>query len=199
MTCLLLVGRSGKGYVGSPPHAPSTRDFVMDAPAPTFPDSPPPPERRRFLARLSVALSGAVGAVLGLPVLGFLVAPLTRKEPRVWRPVGRVDDFAIGETVNVRFEDASALPWSGVTARTAAWLRREDETRFTAYSVHCTHLGCPVRWMAEAQLFLCPCHGGVYYADGTVSAGPPPKPLPTYPVRVRGGQVEIQTSPIPIA
>ena len=171
----------------------------MDAPAPTFPDSPPPPERRRFLARLSVALSGAVGAVLGLPVLGFLVAPLTRKEPRVWRPVGRVDDFAIGETVNVRFEDASALPWSGVTARTAAWLRREDETRFTAYSVHCTHLGCPVRWMAEAQLFLCPCLGGVYYADGTVSAGPPPKPLPTYPVRVRGGQVEIQTSPIPIA
>ena len=56
-----------------------------------------------------------------------------------------------------------------------------------------------LRWMAEAQLFLCPCHGGVYYADGSVSAGPPPKPLPTYPVRVRAGQVEIQTSPIPIA
>jgi menaquinol-cytochrome c reductase iron-sulfur subunit len=53
--------------------------------------------------------------------------------------------------------------------------------------------------MAEAQLFLCPCHGGVYYADGTVSSGPPPKRLPTYPVRVRAGQVEIQTSPIPIA
>ena len=169
-----------------------------------MPDSPPPPplaptpERRRFLTRLSLVLSGAVGALLGLPVLGFLLAPLTRKEPRVWRAVGRVHDFAIGETVNVRFEDASALPWSGVTARTAAWLRRDDETHFTAYSVHCTHLGCPVRWMAEAQLFLCPCHGGVYYADGTVSAGPPPKRLPTYPVRVRAGQVEIQTSPIPI-
>jgi menaquinol-cytochrome c reductase iron-sulfur subunit len=164
---------------------------------PTLPDSPPP-DRRRFLTRVSIALSAAVGALLGLPVVGFLFAPLTRKEPRVWRAVGRVDDFAVGETVSVRFEDASALPWSGVTARTAAWLRREDQTRFTAYSVHCTHLGCPVRWMAEAQLFLCPCHGGVYYADGTVSAGPPPKPLPTYPVRVRGGQVEIQTSPIPI-
>jgi menaquinol-cytochrome c reductase iron-sulfur subunit len=171
----------------------------MDVPPASLPDSPPPPDRRRFLAKLSIALSGAMGALLGLPVVGFLIAPLTRKEPRVWRAVGRVSDFRVGETVNVRFEDASALPWSGVTARTAAWLRRDDETRFTAYTVHCTHLGCPVRWMAEAQLFLCPCHGGVYYADGTVSAGPPPKPLPTYPVRVRGDQVEIQTSPIPIA
>ena len=169
------------------------------ADSPPSPPLPPAPERRRFLSRLSLALSGAVGAVLGLPVLGFLLAPLTRKEPRVWRVVGRVGDFAIGETVNVRFEDASALPWSGVTARTAAWLRRESESDFTAYSVHCTHLGCPVRWMAEAQLFLCPCHGGVYYADGTVSAGPPPKRLPTYPVRVRGDQVEILTSPIPIS
>jgi menaquinol-cytochrome c reductase iron-sulfur subunit len=171
----------------------------MDVPPASLPDSPPPPDRRRFLAKLSIALSGAMGALLGLPVVGFLIAPLTRKEPRVWRAVGRVSDFRVGETVNVRFEDASALPWSGVTARTAAWLRRDDETRFTAYTVHCTHLGCPVRWMAEAQLFLCPCHGGVYYADGTVSAGPPPKPLPTDPVRVRGDQVEIQTSPIPIA
>lgn len=169
----------------------------MDAALP--PNSPPPPARRRFLTKLSVVLSGAVGAVLGLPVVAFLFAPLTRKEPRVWRPVGRVDEFAIGETVSVRFEDASALPWSGVTSRTAAWLRREDATNFTAFSVHCTHLGCPVRWMADARLFLCPCHGGVYYADGTVSAGPPQKPLPTYPVRVREGVVEIQTSPIPIA
>jgi menaquinol-cytochrome c reductase iron-sulfur subunit len=155
--------------------------------------------RRRFLTRVSLALSAAIGAVLGLPVIGFLLAPLTRRTPRVWRPVGRVDEYKIGETVSVRFEDASPLPWAGVTARTAAWLRREDESRFTAFSVHCTHLGCPVRWVSQAELFLCPCHGGVYYADGTVSAGPPPKPLPTYPVRVRGGQVEVRTSPIPIA
>ena len=66
--------------------------------APSLPDSPPPPDRRRFLSRLSLALSGAVGALLGVPVVGFLLAPLTRKEPRVWRAVGRVEDFAIGET-----------------------------------------------------------------------------------------------------
>jgi menaquinol-cytochrome c reductase iron-sulfur subunit len=157
------------------------------------------PSRRRFLTRLSLALSGAVAAVATVPVIGFLLSPLTRKSPRVWRAVGAADGFAIGETVSVAFEDASPLPWAGVTARTAAWLRRDDATRFTAFSVHCTHLGCPVRWVADAQLFLCPCHGGVYYADGTVSAGPPPRTLPRYPVRVRNGQVEILTSPIPIA
>lgn len=168
-------------------------------PAPPPPSPPPPtPERRRFLSRLSIGLSAAIGAVLGLPVVGFLLSPLTRRTPRVWRPVGKVDHFKVGETVSVVFEDASPLPWAGVTARTAAWLRRDDESHFTAFTVHCTHLGCPVRWVPDAGLFLCPCHGGVYYADGTVSAGPPPKPLPQYPVRVSEGQVEIQTSPIPI-
>jgi menaquinol-cytochrome c reductase iron-sulfur subunit len=159
---------------------------------------PSPLKRRSFLARMSIALSAAVGTVLGVPVIGFLLSPLTRKSPRVWRPVGPVDSFPVGQTVNVRFEDASPLPWAGVTARTAAWLRRDDESHFTAFTVHCTHLGCPVRWVADANLFLCPCHGGVYYPDGTVSAGPPPKPLPQYPVRVHDGQVEILTSPIPI-
>src|SRR5262249_15077334 len=158
----------------------------------------PPLERRRFLTRLSVALSSAVAAVLGVPVVCFPVSPLIRKAPRVWRAVGRVDDFKIGETANVSFEDASPLPWAGVTARSAAWLRREDASRFTAFTVHCTHLGCPVRWFSDAQLFLCPCHGGVYNSDGTVAAGPPPKSLAPYPVRVRDGQVEILTSPIPI-
>jgi quinol---cytochrome c reductase iron-sulfur subunit, bacillus type len=157
-----------------------------------------PSSRRRFLGRLSFALSGAIGAVATLPVIGFLLSPLLRKSPRVWRPVGKVDQFTIGKTVDVVFEDASPLPWAGVTARSAAWLRRDSAEEFTAFSVHCTHLGCPVRWVADAQLFLCPCHGGVYYPDGTVSAGPPPRPLPRYPVRVRGGQVEILTTPIPI-
>jgi menaquinol-cytochrome c reductase iron-sulfur subunit len=153
--------------------------------------------RRRFLSRMSIALSAAAAAVVGIPVVGFLLAPLFRRSPQQWRPVGAVESFKMDETVSVAFEDASPLSWSGVTARTAAWLRR-DADGFTAFSVNCTHLGCPVQWMPDARLFLCPCHGGVYNVDGSVAAGPPPKPLPTYPVRVRNGQVEILTSPIPL-
>jgi menaquinol-cytochrome c reductase iron-sulfur subunit len=166
---------------------------------PRDPDTPEVLRRRRFLSRVSLALSAAAGAVVGVPVVGFLVAPLLRRAPREWRQVGTVDGFAIGETVSVSFEDASPLPWSGVTARTAAWLRRDDASSFTAFAVNCTHLGCPVRWIQTAELFLCPCHGGVFNRDGTVAAGPPPKPLTRYPVRVQNGQVEIQTTPTPIA
>lgn len=165
---------------------------------PVPPASPEELSRRKFLARLSFALFGLGSLVLLVPMAGFVIAPLFMRRPEVWRVVGKADSFRIGTTTSVEFEDASPLPWAGVTARTAAWLRRVDATTFIAFSVNCTHLGCPVRWLPQANLFMCPCHGGVYYQNGSVAAGPPPKPLPQYPVRVRNGVVEIHTNPTPI-
>ena len=163
----------------------------------------PPPggptlERRGFLTRLNLALGAMIGLLIGAPSLGFIFAPLFRKQKDVWRGVGPVDRFRVGETVEVTFDDSSPLPWAGITGRSAAWLRREGPATFVAMSLNCTHLGCPVRWMAGANLFMCPCHGGVYYEDGRVAAGPPPEPLKRFPVRIREGQVEILASPIPI-
>ncbi|MEJ2560171.1 MAG: Rieske (2Fe-2S) protein [Anaerolineae bacterium] len=154
--------------------------------------------RRQFLARLSIGLGALAAAAASVPIIGFIFSPFLREPPETWRAVGAVDKFKVGETVSVSFLDASPLPWAGITANTAAWLRRDSEQEFTAFSVNCTHLGCPVRWLGDAELFMCPCHGGVYYRDGVVAAGPPPLPLPQYPVRVQNGQVEIRTSPIPI-
>ena len=154
--------------------------------------------RRKFFGRITIA-AGAIMAVLaGVPVIGFVLAPLVRRPPQDWRPVGSLNSFKIGETVKVDFTDPSPLPWSGITAKSAAWLRRISETEFVAFSMNCRHLGCPVRWVAGAKLFMCPCHGGVYYEDGSVAAGPPPEPLARFRVRVTDGQVEIETSPIPL-
>ncbi len=147
--------------------------------------------RRIFFERLIFILGGLMTAAVGLPMVGFIFKPLFKSLPPVWRSVGPVNSFKISETVAVTFLQASPLPWAGVTAKTAAWLRRESVDSFTAFSISCTHLGCPVRWRPEAQLFMCPCHGGVYYKNGEVAAGPPPLPLPRYPVRVVKDQVEI--------
>jgi menaquinol-cytochrome c reductase iron-sulfur subunit len=154
--------------------------------------------RRKFFERLSIALFGFGSLILLVPMVGFVVAPLFKRRPEVWRKVGAIDAFKIGTTTAVVFEDAAALPWSGVASKTGAWLRRVDQATFIAFSVNCTHLGCPVRWLQQAELFMCPCHGGVYYQDGAVAAGPPPQPLPRYQVRVRNRQVEIRTNPTPI-
>lgn len=150
-----------------------------------------PVSRRRFLSRMIIALSGLIGVVLSVPILAYLLSPLIRPTRQSWRGVGSLGDFPIGKTVQVALEDPSSLAWAGQTARTAAWLRRNGETSFTAFAVNCTHLGCPVNWLEGARLFLCPCHGGVYNADGSVAGGPPPHPLLRYEVRVRDGEVEI--------
>ena len=155
--------------------------------------------RRRVLERLSLTLGAVSAALVGVPMLGFIFGPLFRRIPEVWRTVGPLEQFKVGDTVNVTFLDSSPLPWAGVTAHTAAWLRRVSATELTAFSVNCTHLGCPVRWLPEAELFMCPCHGGVYNREGTVAAGPPPQPLVQFTVRVRDGQVQIRTQPVPIA
>jgi menaquinol-cytochrome c reductase iron-sulfur subunit len=156
------------------------------------------PERRRFLGRLSIALSAIAAAIVGVPVVGFIFGPLIAPGKDVWRAVGAVDSFKAGETVSVSFLDPSPMEWAGVSALTAAWLRRLESGGFVAFAVNCAHLGCPVRWLAKANLFMCPCHGGVYYADGSVAAGPPPRGLFKYPVRVRNAQVEILASAVPI-
>jgi len=148
--------------------------------------------------KLSLGLGGLAAALASVPVLSALLAPLLEKEPYSWRRVGPVDDFAIGATRLVRFENTAPRSWAGINAHTAAWLRRDAANRFTAFSANCTHLGCPVRWEDKASLFMCPCHGGVYYKDGSVAAGPPPKPLTRYQVRVKGQHVEIKTAPLPI-
>jgi menaquinol-cytochrome c reductase iron-sulfur subunit len=154
--------------------------------------------RRTFLNRITLILSGLIGLVLSVPILAYLLTPLIRRAPGVWLGVGPPDSFRIGETVQVEIDDPSPLPWAGQTARTAVWLRRNGQADFTAFAVNCTHLACPVNWRASAQLFLCPCHGGVFYADGSVAGGPPPRPLPRYDVRVQDGSVQILTRPVPI-
>ena len=153
--------------------------------------------RRHFLGRVSLALSGLAAAVVSVPIVAYLLSPLLQPPPEEWRDLGLVDNFKIGETVEVGFDEPSSLPWAGQTSRTAVWLRRTGQSDFTAYGLNCTHLGCPVNWREGAELFLCPCHGGVYYADGSVAGGPPPRPLVRYSVRIFDSQrVQVLTKPL---
>src|SRR5260370_8068154 len=113
--------------------------------------------RRRFFEKLSIALVGLCSAVVGAPLIGFLVAPFFRKVPREWVTLGKPDDFQIGKTVAVTVIDPSSLPWAGVTAKSGVWLRRVDADKFIAFSANSTHLGCPFPWLHAPTLSIFPC------------------------------------------
>ena len=171
-----------------PPHEP-----------PAFGHDPEVLKRRDFLNRLSLALSGLIGVIIGIPVISFLLAPLFEEPPEAWRAVGPVGNFKVGETVQVAVDDPSPLPWAGIVSKTSLWLRRDSDLEFRAFAVNCTHLGCPIRWLQDASLFMCPCHGGVFDQNGNVAGGPPQVPLPQFDVRINNGQVEVLagSSPLP--
>ncbi|MAW95457.1 MULTISPECIES: ubiquinol-cytochrome c reductase iron-sulfur subunit [unclassified Leeuwenhoekiella] len=154
--------------------------------------------RRSFLTKISVGIGSLVGAILAFPLITAMLDPVTRKKTSAWRKVGLLDDFEVGKTKMVSFENPSPYQWSGKIAYSAAYIRREENDKLTAFSVNCAHLGCPVRWEEEAELFMCPCHGGVYYKDGTRAAGPPPRGLYTYPVRIKNNNIELETEALPI-
>lgn len=154
--------------------------------------------RRRFLTRLVLGLSALPVVGVSIPILGYLLSPLIRPAPEQWIDVGPATDFKPGETVLRSIADVSPLPWAGQTAQTAAWVRRTSDQAFTVFAVNCTHLGCPVKWQPDAEIFLCPCHGGVYNADGSVAGGPPPRGLFMYEARVQNGTLQVKSRPLGI-
>jgi Rieske Fe-S protein len=145
----------------------------------------PLPVRRTFFRRLTYGLGALAAAAVGVPFIGYLFG--VRKAPADWLPLGPVKDFPQSQTRRVAFDNPIRQPWDGMVAQTNVYVRYEgrDEAaademrgyRFLVLAVNCAHLGCPVEWFPESGLFMCPCHGGVYYANGEHASGPPPRGL----------------------
>jgi menaquinol-cytochrome c reductase iron-sulfur subunit len=154
-------------------------------PPPAGPASNPAVGRRSLLGWLTYALGAVAATVTGIPFVGYLFG--ARKAPVKWLSVGRVSDFPRDQTRLVTFTNPIRQPWDGTVAHTGVYVRytgrdeREaDETKahtFLVLAVNCAHLGCPVEWFPESGLFMCPCHGGVYYGNGERASGPPPRGL----------------------
>ena len=68
-------------------------------------------------------------------------------------------------------------------------VRRVAGEKFQVFAINCAHLGCPVRWFPQSGLFMCPCHGGAYYRDGSRASGPPERGLFEYSYKVQDGMI----------
>ena len=154
--------------------------------------------RRWFLLGLGAFFNGVVGSMFLVPIARYLLSPVKRDSAyKSWVSLGTVDDYPVGETRLAKFVNPFRREWDGETAGVACYVRRTAADKFQVFAVNCAHLGCPVRWFPQSQLFMCPCHGGAYYADGERASGPPERGLFTYDYKVIGGQLHIDAGQMP--
>jgi menaquinol-cytochrome c reductase iron-sulfur subunit len=156
------------------------------------------PTRRGALFIAGLALDAIAAVLFAIPLAGFLFSSaIKRKSPLEWIALGTVDSFPVGKTRMAVYRNPFTRPWDGDTANVPCWVRRVEGERFQVFAINCTHLGCPVRWFQESGLFMCPCHGGVYYEDGSRAAGPPPRGLFEYTYKVEDGQLWVKGGQMP--
>jgi Rieske Fe-S protein len=144
--------------------------------------------------------NGAVGVLLGIPIVRYVLSPVMRgqsSDNESWVSLGSVDHFPSGETRLATYRHPSAQPLDGDTAEIPCWVRHTDGNHFQVFAINCAHLGCPVRWFPQSGLFMCPCHGGAYYADGSRASGPPERGLFEYPFRILDGNLNIEAGETP--
>ena len=152
--------------------------------------------RRRFM-NVSANAAGAVAvAAFTLPALGFAIAPVFKSAPETWQDVGPLSHFSETDYAPVVITIA---PGVGEAGKSLAYVRRRNAhidgppkdvyDRVVAISSRCVHVGCPVRYVAAAASFVCPCHGGVYDFRGLRVGGPPPRPLDRFYTLIRGDRV----------
>lgn len=154
--------------------------------------------RRWLLLKVGVLFNAVVGVAVAVPVVKYLLSPIKPDDAyKSWVSLGSVDTFPVGETRLAKFTNPVGREWDGETDRVACWVRRISEKEFQVFAINCAHLGCPVRWFPQSQLFMCPCHGGAYYADGTRASGPPERGLFPYEVKIVKGELQIDAGQMP--
>jgi len=156
--------------------------------------------RRQMLLKTSMLFNGIVGVILGIPIVRYILSPVTReRKPGYdsWISLGSVDQFPSGQTRLAKYRNPVAHTSDGETADIPCWVRHTDGDRFQVFAINCAHLGCPVRWFPQSGLFMCPCHGGVYYADGSRASGPPERGLFEYALKIDDGKLHIQAGELP--
>lgn len=152
------------------------------------------PDRRRFMSRAVAAAAGLLAATFGGISAAYVSGGGSRSRADRWVPVTRVSRLQPGQPVLVEFLEVVPDAWATIRRRRSLWLVRAADGGVTALDPRCTHLGCPVDWSPADRNFRCPCHRGVFDAEGKVLSGPPPRSLDRVEGRVDGDRLFVPSS-----
>jgi Rieske Fe-S protein len=165
--------------------------------------------RNEFLEVTTLGLGAVIGALVTLPVIGFVVGDAFRRKHIPPQDLGPISAYPEGKFLITTF---TSDPKAGDVSRRTAFIRNNGflgkEPSFTFISNHCAHLGCPVQPNGVVNLkltthyrggvtwipvnpsgFGCPCHGGQYDTEGNRTAGPPVRGLDRYAFSIVNGHL----------
>ncbi len=149
--------------------------------------------RRSFLGALLGLASAGVVALLAVPVVRYLLSPLTSASTASgWSAAGPVSEVLaapspLSRTLDLKQQDG----WREVESHPAVYLIKKGNT-VQALSSVCPHLGCIVPWNAARKEFACPCHGGTFGPDGAYRSGPPRRSMDSLETKVVDGNVMVK-------
>lgn len=154
--------------------------------------------RRDFMKGAIASIMAFIAAGMGIPALAYIAGPaLKKKEEQNWIRLGSVSKIQIGEPALFKFKLTVQTGWIVDQQEVTLYVITENGRDFVALSNICTHLGCRVRWIAEDNSFFCPCHNAQFDKDGKVIAGPPPRALDRFEVKVENDQLFVLGSGSP--
>lgn len=146
--------------------------------------------RRRALVLFVNSVVAMIGGGLTALLGAFALRSSNRPDSR-WLRAGNLFEL----TPNVPVPRVLTRPrqdgWYRDRVRETVFLVWDGDKTVHALSATCTHLGCQVRWDAASSQFRCPCHGGVFDAQGNVVDGPPPAPLNRVETRLDESGIDV--------
>jgi menaquinol-cytochrome c reductase iron-sulfur subunit len=141
-------------------------------------------DRRRALALFVNSTVALIGAGLSAVLGAFALRPSSSARPDRWIRAGALLDLTPNTPVPRVMVVSRQDGWYRERARETVFLVWDGDKSVHALSATCTHLGCQVRWDTATKKFRCPCHGGVFDAQGNVVSGPPPRALDRLEARI---------------
>ena len=151
-----------------------------------------PINRRDFMSTASLAIGGLISMGIGIPAIAYIVGPtLKEDEAQDWIRLGSISKVEIGTPTLFKVKIQRQIGWIVNEEELSVFVLTDNGRDFIAMSNICTHLGCRVRWISDQGQFFCPCHNAAFNKDGSVTSGPPPRPLDQYRVKVEDDQLYI--------
>lgn len=136
---------------------------------------------RRDFARFLCLVSG--GLVTGSAYVAVKAHFFPQAEVAGEHFVCKADSVPVGGTRSFTIE-GSTIPYILIRLENGSW---------RAFEQKCTHLSCAVYYKPGSGQVVCPCHEGFFDAmTGEVTAGPPPRPLPSLQVVLKGEDVYVK-------